>query len=95
MTAAETILVRAVRPFRTESGIWIQPGSVVAVSPKLASIVLGSGAGVPARTSVDEAAVIRTRELAVATQQTLAQRNGKCRTLAPSNRPRSRSAARS
>jgi hypothetical protein len=90
--AEDTILVRALRPFRMPSGIWIMPGNVVSVAPGIAEAGFKTGACVPARTGVDEAAVIKLRETEMV--RAIAPRNGKCR-LTPSVPGRQRNLSRS
>lgn len=85
--ADETIQVRALRPFRTPAGIWIMPGPVVELKADVAQAGFASGACVPARTGVDEAAVIKLRETAMV--RAAAQGNGKCHTSSTQARPRS------
>jgi len=86
--STDTVLVRALRPFRMPSGIWIMPGNVVAVKAEMAQAAISSGACVPARTGVDEAAVIKVRETEMV--RAMAPRNGKCLTPSASGRPRNR-----
>ena len=83
----DTELVRALRPFKTQAGIWIMPGSVAAMGSTEAHAAYAAGNGVPARTGVDEAAVVRMRETAMV--RTAIQGNGKCRTSSTQARPRS------
>jgi hypothetical protein len=84
----DTVLVRALRPFRMPSGIWIMPGNVVGVRADVAQAAFSSGACVPARTGVDEAAVIKLRETEMV--RTAIPRNGKCLTPSASGRPKNR-----
>lgn len=76
----ESIRVRALRPFKSPGGIWIMPGNVVALPEAEANAAFRKGDGVPARTGVDEAAVINLRET------TMVRGNGKCRTFSQRGR---------
>lgn len=90
--ADETIQVRALRPFRTPAGIWIMPGVVAELKADVAHAGFADGSCVPARTGVDEAAVVRTLETAAV--RTVAQGNGKCRTFSKQVQQKSRSLSR-
>jgi hypothetical protein len=81
----EGVRVRAIRPIKTEGGVWVSPPNTVTGSAAWAYRMISTGAAVPARIGDGCAEIAERSEVAIATNG-----GGQCRTQSRRARRRSR-----